>query len=78
MGWGNAFYYALNGHFQPCHLMPFFRRVIDPIFQMMLVAAFVVQPRGAVALGLALAVIGAVVAEIIFCADQKFSGGEFG
>ena len=32
------------------------RRVVDPVFQMVLVAALMVQPGGAVALGLALGV----------------------
>ena len=48
--------------------------VIDPVFQMMLVAPLVVQPRRGVALGCALRLVGAVVALIIDAPGDELGG----
>ena len=52
------------------------RRVVDPVFQMVLVAALMVQPGGAVALGLALGVVGAARPLPVFGPGPELHGGQ--
>src|SRR5699024_2322724 len=55
-----------RGHPHTAQRMVAGGRVVDPVFQMVPVAALVVQPGGAVAFGLALGVVGAAVALPVF------------
>ena len=58
--------------------MAFFRAVIHPIFQMVPVAPFVMQPGRRIAFVFALLVVWTVVTGVIFCAEQKLGGRIFG
>ena len=71
------FSYIADRHFQAGHTVAGLGGIVDPIFQVMLVAALVMQPGGGVAFVLAFAVVRAVGTEIVFCAHEKFDGGIF-
>lgn len=62
----------------PSHLVAAGGGVVDPIFQMVLVAPLMVQPGPAHAGGLALGVVGAAVALEIPGAGPKFQGPVLG
>lgn len=66
-----------QGHFHAAQA-GFVGRVVDPVFQMVLVAALMVKPGAAVALYRALHLIGAAVPLIVFGAGDEFDRGIFG
>ena len=51
---------------------------IHPIFKMVLVSSLVMHPRGGIAEQLTLALVGAAVALIVFCARKELRGHIFG
>ena len=68
--------HVAGGHPHTGHGMVAVRRVVDPVFQMVLVAALMVQPGGAVALGLALGVVGAARPLPVFGPGPELHGGQ--
>ena len=63
-------YYILNGHFHAAHTGAV-GSVVDPVLQMMLIPALMMQPCRAVALFAAFDLVRAAVALIIFCTGGK-------
>ena len=55
----------------------FIGAVVDPVFEVVLVPALVVEPRRGVALGVPLGLVGAVVALIVDAAGDKLRGAVF-
>ena len=68
--------HVAGGHPHTGHGVVAVRRVVDPVFQMVLVAALMVQPGGAVALGLALGVVGAARPLPVFGPGPELHGGQ--
>ena len=68
--------HVAGGHPHTGHGMVAVRRVVDPVFQMVLVAALMVQPGSAVALGLALGVVGAARPLPVFGPGPELHGGQ--
>lgn len=72
------FHHIFNGHLHARKPVATHRRIIDPIFQMVPVSPFVVQPCAAVAFGGPFRFIGAAVSLIIFYPWNPFNRGIFG
>lgn len=66
-----------GGHFHAAHFVVQGGGIIDPVFEVVFVAAFVVEPGGGVALFEAFGFVGAFVALEVPDAGQEFGGGEF-
>ena len=78
---GNAvthhFRHIAVGHAHPGHGVVAVGGIVNPVFQVVLVAPLVVQPCGRVAFRLALGVVGAAGALPIFGTGPEFHGGQF-
>ena len=65
-------------HPDPVHRLIPFGRIVDPVLEVVLVAAFVVQPGARVPLLLPFAVVGALMPVIIAHPDEEFRRGVLG